>query len=112
MELLDFGRLTFEFRTPMFSLAALAWAEHGHPSKESWHDFLTSSHSPGPADVQAREAGRKMSAGVITGIVLGVLAGLAVITAVALIFRRYNRFYRTDRQYGPSLIADHDTDEL
>ena len=53
-----------------------------------------------------------MSAGVITGIVLGVLAGLAVITAVALIFRRYNRFYRTDRQYGPSLIADHDTDEL
>ena len=53
-----------------------------------------------------------MSAGVITGIVLGVLAGLAVITAVALIFRRYNRFYKIERRYGPSLIADHDTDEL
>lgn len=53
-----------------------------------------------------------MSAGVITGIVLSVLAGLAVITAVALIFRRYNRFCRTERQYGPSLIADDDTDEL
>ena len=54
-----------------------------------------------------------MSAGAITGIVLGLLAGLAVIAAVVVLWRRYNRYNSSKRQHGPSLMVDQDmTDEL
>ena len=65
--------------------------------------FVT--YSPAPLVVQAR----KMSAGAIAGTVLGLLAGLALIVAAILLFRRYNS---TARKQGHSLMLDQDTYEL
>lgn len=54
-----------------------------------------------------------MSAGAITGIALGLLAGLTVIAAVVVLWRRYNRYNSTKRQHGPSLMMDQNMpDEL
>ena len=53
-----------------------------------------------------------MSAGVITGIVLGLLAGLAVIAAAIILWRRYSRYNSAKREHGPSLMMEQDMDEL
>ena len=66
---------------------------------------------PGPGDVQAKKGG-KMSAGAIAVIVLGILAGLAVIAAVIVLWKRYNRYNSTKRTHGPSLMMEQDMDEL
>ena len=66
--------------------------------------MIISLYSLGGPRIQAK-GGKKLSAGAIAGIVLGVLVILAAIAFGAIFFRRY---IKTRAQYRHSLMVDMD----
>jgi len=66
--------------------------------------IVISLHSLGIPGIQAKKGG-KLSAGAISGIVLGLLAVVAAIVVGVILFRKYNK---TRSQYRHSIMVNMD----